>query len=412
MNTRQTHILSQKLCRAGVLATLFLAPSQWSFEPRAGLRVTPGDIALLLTAGLWALDTLVRRDWARLWRWPPWPHWLFVGCVAASSLAAPDKGAAMKELVQCFAYFMVGSMLFGSMLREGRAHARQALTLLAAAAGAVLTLALTQYLGGGDDPLAVRGTFGNRNVLGGFLALALPFCCAGLLGAPAIAFKAVCAVMLAAGMAVNLSAASYFAVALVLLCMAAAKGARWFLPAAAGLLLWQNAVLPRLPRKNDITHYRSVALYDDSGEPERRYPEWQAAYSMALTHPWLGVGPGNYQKRIGQYYAQIPRRTGPAEPDTQNLYLVLAASLGLPGLLGFLAMLAYAVTKAARGAAGNVAGERQWLAWGAAGALGAFALTAVWHPLLVRGLGLPLAFVLALARSIGQLEAMDGKQAD
>ena len=35
---------------------------------------------------------------------------------------------------------------------------------------------------------------------------------------------------------------------------------------------------------------------------------------------------------------------------------------------------------------------------GLAGALGAFALTAVWHPLLVRGIGLPLALLLAATR--------------
>ncbi|MDD3543854.1 MAG: O-antigen ligase family protein [Kiritimatiellae bacterium] len=412
MNRGQINNLSRTLCRAVVLAALCLSPSQWSFEPMAGLHVTPGDIALLLAAGVWALDTLVRRDWARLWRLPPWPHWLFLGCVAASFLTAPDKGAAVKDFAQYVAYFMVGSMLFESFLREGEQCARKALAVLAAVAGAVLALALAQYFGGGEDPLLVRGTFGNRNVLGGFLALALPFCCAGLMGAPNNAVKTFCAVMLAFGMAVNLSAASYFAVALVFLCMAAAKGARWFLPVAAGLLLWQNAVLPRLPRENDIAHYRSVALYDESGEPERRYPEWQAAYSLVLTHPWTGVGPGNYQKQIGRYYAQVPRRTGPAEPDTQNLYLVLAASLGLPGLLAFMAMLAYAAAAALRGAAGAAPEDKRWQARGTAGALGAFAITAIWHPLLVRGIGLPLVFVLALARCIGQAESTDGKQAD
>ncbi|MDD4101827.1 MAG: O-antigen ligase family protein [Kiritimatiellae bacterium] len=412
MNILKTHILSQTLCWAAVLAALCLAPTQWSFEPKAGLHVTPGDIALLLASGAWALDTLVRRDWARLWRLPPWPHWLFVGCVAVSSLTAADKGAAVKDFAQYVAYFIVGSMLFESFLRDGSQRTRQALTVLAAATVAVLALALVQYLGSGDDPLAVRGTFGNRNVLGGFLALALPFCCAGLMGASKIAVKAVCAVMLAAGMAVNLSAASYFAVALVVLCMSVAKGARWFLPVAAGLLLWQNAVLPRLPRENDLVHYRSVALYDEGGEPERRYPEWQAAYSLVLTNPWTGVGPGNYQKQIGQYYAQVPRRTGPAEPDTQNLYLVLAASLGLPGLLCFLAVLTYAVAAAFGSVAGAAPEDKRWHVWGAAGALGAFAITAIWHPLLVRGIGLPLVFVLALARSIGKAETTDGKQAD
>lgn len=35
---------------------------------------------------------------------------------------------------------------------------------------------------------------------------------------------------------------------------------------------------------------------------------------------------------------------------------------------------------------------------GLAAALGAFALTAVWHPLLVRGIGLPMALLLAATR--------------
>ncbi len=411
MNKRQMHNLSQTLCRACVLLTLCLAPTQWSFEPRTGLHITPADLALLLAAGVWTLDVFIRRDWERFLRLPPWPHWLFIGCVAVSAFTAPGKGAALKDLIQYIAYFVVGSMLYESFLREGGHRARQALAVLAAVTGVVLVLALRQYFAEGDDPLAVRGTFGNRNVLGGFLALALPFGCAGIMAARRIAMRVVCGVMVAAGMAVNLSGASYFAVALVLLCMSAAKGARWFLPVAACLLLWQNALLPRLPRANDIEHYQSVALYDESGEPQRRYPEWQAAYSMVLTQPWLGVGAGNYQRKIGQYYAQIPRRTGSAEPDTQNLYLVLAASLGLPGVLAFVAVLAYAAAAAFRGAAVAAAGNGQWLAWGTAGALGAFALTAVWHPLLVRGIGLPLVFVLALARCVGQSESTDGQQA-
>jgi len=150
-----------------------------------------------------------------------------------------------------------------------------------------------------------------------------------------------------------------------------------------------------------VVHFRSLALYDDKGTVEKRYPEWQAAYNTVLTHPWLGVGMGNYQKRVGQFYDNVPQRTGPAEPDIQNLYLVLAASAGFPTLVLFIVFLAGAIRNARRAAA-HGAGMQVALGLGVGGALVAFAFTAVWHPLLVRGVGLPLVFVLALAQVLAE----------
>jgi O-antigen ligase len=210
--------------------------------------------------------------------------------------------------------------------------------------------------------------------------------------------------VLAAGLAVNLSGASWFAVAAVLVCMAAWRGHKVFIPVFAALLVAQIVVLPNLPRENDVAHFKSLALYDGGGTINRRYPEWQAAYDMTLNHQWLGVGMGNYQKHIGQYYSSFARPTGPTEPDIQNLYLVLAASAGFPALLLFIVLLSGALRDARRGAAHGAAG----LGLGAGGAILAFAVTAVWHPLLVRGIGLPLVFVLALARLSAQEKKPDG----
>ena len=78
----------------------------------------------------------------------------------------------------------------------------------------------------------------------------------------------------------------------------------------------------------------------------------------------------------------------------------LAASAGLPTVLAFLLMLWNGMADAGRGATRDGAGDEvlPGLGAGLAGALGAFALTAVWHPLLVRGIGLPLALLLAATR--------------
>lgn len=429
MTSPQFQNALRKAFRWGVLLTLCAAPTQWTLiqHPRLG----PADLLLAVTAGLWGLDVLLRRDWRALRAARPhWTHILFTGCAGAAIFAAADRAEALKELVQIVEYFVVGSMVFAAFL-NGEANpspGRHAVTratvfaALGAVTAAVLALAAAQYfshaknaclglftekkaldiivnvLGGWQSPLLVGGTFGNRNVLGGFLSLALPLCFAGAIGAARGRLaRSGCALLLLAGLALNLSGASYWAVVGAVAAMAALRGARWFIPVAAALVLWQGLVLPHLPRENDLCHYESAALYDGDGHATRRYPEWQAAASMILTHPWLGVGPGNYQKQVGPYYGQVPTATGPAEPDIQNLYLVLAASCGLPGLLAFLALLATALAAAVR--ANRL---------GAAGALAAFALAAVWHPLLVRGIGLPFAFVLALARQPLQYEETHG----
>jgi len=409
MTVERLHSALNAVFRCGVLITLCVAPTQWSLEPRPKLHLSPADLMLAFTAGIWFLDIVVCRDWRRMLKLPPWPHVCFVVFVAVSALTAPDKAAALKDLVQYAEYFLVGSMLFEAYLREGGGRSvRWALGVLSGVTAVILCLALFHYFAGAEDPLTVCGSFGNRNVLGGFLALALPLCGAGLFATRSGVLRAVWAVMLLMGLTVNLSGASYFAVVGVLVCMAAVRGPALFLPVVAGLLVWQSMALPQLPRENDLAHFQSVALYDSDGKATRRYPDWQAAYSMTLTHPWLGVGLGNYQKHVGQYYDQVPRQTGPSEPDIQNLYLVLAASCGLPALFAFLAMLVAAACRAARAAILCQSASCSALAMGVVGACSAFAITAVWHPLLVRGIGLPLVFILALARHLSEPETADG----
>ncbi|HRR32647.1 MAG TPA: O-antigen ligase family protein [Kiritimatiellia bacterium] len=416
--------------RWGALLTLGVAPTQWTLidSPRLG----PADLLLAATAGVWGLDILLTRGWGRLWAARPhWTHLLFTFCVGAAACTAVDRGEALKELVQIIEYFIVGTMVFTAFLHErndrtaddsSRRAGLPLFPVLGAVTAGVLALAAWQYftleghrsiarfaepktldvivnvLGGWQSPLLVGGTFGNRNVLGGFLALVLPLAAAGVLGgARGLVARGGCVLLLLAGLALTLSGAAYWAVVIVIAVMAATRGVKVFIPVALALVLWQTTVLPRLPRENDLCHFESVALYDSTGQPTRRYPEWQAAASMILTHPWLGVGPGNYQKQVGPFYGQVPNATGPAEPDIQNLYLVLGASCGLPALLAFVAVLATAAGSAVRG--GRV---------GAAGAVAAFAAVAVWHPLLVRGIGIPLVFVLVLARHSSQEKASDG----
>jgi O-antigen ligase len=414
---RRAGRLLEYLAGGGLVAALALAPTQWSFTAARGVNVSPADLLLLPVAGCWLPGILLTGRWRRLaprlgfgcgtaphpfWRF--WPHALLALIAAVSVGVAADRASAVKEVVQLTLYLIVAPLLVFDFVRPADALLPRRLALVLAALLAPLlinvTVAVAQYFQAGLQDLAVRGLFLNRNVLGGYLALTAPI----LFGLAADSRRgwlrggAIILVLLAA-MSVTLAGAAYAAITLSLLLLAARKGARLFLATAVCLTLWQVCVLPRLPRGNDLAHFRTVALYDAAGAPERRYPEWQAAASLILTHPLTGVGAGNYQREIGQYYDVVPHATGPSEPDIQNLYLVLAASLGLPALFVWMAVLGRAVCAAA-GAARGTPTWQTGLAGGLMAGIGAFALAALWHPLLVRGIGIPLAAILALAHAM------------
>ncbi len=383
--------------------TILIAPTQWSIEIKKGIQLSPADITLMLAAGVWLLDILLRREWKELLALPPWSHILFIVCATASLLIASDKLSAVKEVVQYTEYFIVGYIVFDRFLRRFPNAVTYLLVILSITLTGITLLAVSQYLNPELADTDVCGTFGNRNVLSGFYALALPMLFACIIETRSWIARAALLILLLTALSVNLSGASYVAITLAAVLIAARHGLRWFVATAAVLILWQSLVLPRLPRENDLVLFRSVALYGEDGTVERRYPDWQAAGSIILTNPLLGVGPGCYQKHVGQYYDNMPRKTGAAEPDIQNLHLVIAASMGIPALLAFLAMFIAPFNKE------NIFPMKHTtLIHGAIGALGAFACTAMWHPLLVRGIGLPFVLLLVFTRYLVQTESFDG----
>jgi O-antigen ligase len=362
--------------------------------------VAAADVLLLAAAAARGVACLRERSPDGL-RLPPWPHLFFVGWVLLAAILADRRGAAAREWVQAFAYFAVAPVLAADTLRRHgtRALAAGAAAFLAAGA-VVLVTAAAQYVDPDPHPLSVRGSFGNRNVLGGYLVLLLPVVCGVLLRSRRWPVRLGLAAMLLAGLAVCLSGGAMLALCLALAGLAAVRyGPAGFGAACVLLVAWIALALPCLPRGNDAVLVESVAVYDANGAATRRYPEWQAAGLMALEHPWFGVGPGSYQANVGRFYGVWQRPTGPSEPDIQNLHLVLAASCGLPAAAAFAAMLLLAAAAARRSAAAVAGDWPRGLFEGSCAALVAFGIAAVWSPLLVRGIGLPLAFVLAAAWS-------------
>jgi O-antigen ligase len=162
-----------------------------------------------------------------------------------------------------------------------------------------------------------------------------------------------------------------------------------------GIALGVACLLPNLPRRNDAVLGNSVAMFNEEGTAARRYVEWQAAWTLWNEHPWRGVGAGNYQENIGTCYGDLVVPAHVAEPDSQNLYLVTLASLGVPGFLFLAAMLAGAIGAGFRGCGGAGRERRDLMMAGAGAGVLAFSVAGLWSPLLVRGLGVPLVFLLA-----------------
>ena len=158
---------------------------------------------------------------------------------------------------------------------------------------------------------------------------------------------------------------------------------------------------------------------------KKEYVEWVAAAYMTASYPWLGVGPGQYQAHIGEYYGEDPNPRIRLEPDSNNLYLVYGGSLGLAGLIALLQILLTATARTWRTVRDSSTDDAStddesarrdpeasdWRVWwrspegtaiaaGVMGALVAFMVVNLFTVLLIRAAGVLFAFLLALASSM------------
>jgi O-antigen ligase len=389
----------------GTLLVILLGANQYSFEIARRTYISAVDPLIWIVFGLLFWRAACRRDVGDLRR-PPCLSLAFLAFVAISAINAGSRAATAKDLFQFAEYFVAAFMLFewsaGSEPRR-----RRMLDVFLWTGTVIVAVGVGQYAMPSVDDFVVRGTFGNRNVFGGFLALLLPLMFGILLCTPSWPRRAWLLAVVAAGLLVTLSGGTWIALLCGLGTVSMLKHRGAFLVTAVCVVVAGIFVLPHLPRANSEVLHDSVALYDADGQVTTRYPEWQAAAVMLQENALFGVGGGNYQANIGRYYGVIPSPPGKAEPDSQNLYLVLGSSLGLPGLAAFAGMLL--LFGCAAGRAALRAGPSPWrgAALGLTGSFVAFAVNAVWSPLLVRGIGVPLALLGALAVVIERMPAQD-----
>jgi hypothetical protein len=127
----------------------------------------------------------------------------------------------------------------------------------------------------------------------------------------------------------------------------------------------------------------------------QRWLEAYAGVSVVSRFPLLGLGPGNYQAHIGEYYGALPKDNTMAA-DSQVGYAVVVASMGLLGLAGLVYWLARV---------GVWAVESRPPAYAVGGALMVVVAAGMFTPLFVSPILAPLALVhgAAWGRRVGHV---------
>lgn len=408
---KRTVFADNMLLWGGLLA-LAISPTQYSFSLMGKINVCPVDPLVWALGILLAGIIIAKREWFFITKLPLFACVFLVFC-GISLVLNKTRLDGLKDLIQYTEYFLIAPAVFLYLffIPQGR---QRLLLVFGAISSVVITFGLIQYLRlEAIDVFNISSSFGNVNVLGGFLSLALPLVLSVALSAKQMLWLRIwSSFIFLGGLLLLLSGGAFVAVltaAVVLVCLQRTKTAWLSLIAATALLLF---VFPLLPRENLWTAHDSIAVFTPGGEPAMRYPEWQAAMSMTADRPLAGVGLGGYQTHVGQYAGAIPNQNRKAEPDSQNMYLVLASTIGIPGALCFVLLLGTGIMCGVRRFMSDRASDTSSYQLGASMALLAFAVNCIWSPLLVRGIGIPLAFVLAMAYLSHGRRVVSGAGAD
>lgn len=328
----------------------------------------------------------------------------FVVLIALSFFKADRRFEVAKELFQIIEYVLVTFVLFSKVhLNEGQL--KKLGTVFLIIVSVVISVALWQYFDSSRALMAVQGTFGNRNTYGGFLAITLPLILTITMQIKNWEIKVWGALIIAGGAITLLSGGAALAVLFACSLVSVFVSRRAFAIWLAVILIAGVFILPKLPRDNIAVLKKSISLYDENGQPEPRYTEWQASLQMWEEEPLLGVGLGNYQSQVGMNFGFLTIKAGPKEPDHNNLFLVFASSTGILGLVGLLSMLMFWSHRGTMfffSCKTDKDTFRKILALGAVGAVAGFCITSIWTALLVRGVFLVLVIIVGLALGYNQ----------
>ncbi|MBN1809859.1 MAG: hypothetical protein JW909_12400 [Planctomycetes bacterium] len=370
---------------------------------KSGLSISPADVVLLAAAAVLAVLVLKRKvAVTRLV-----PGWAVVSLIAASLavfLVNPST-PGIKELIQLVEMLLVGYILFRTAVNEGRGESLVSDLLLAAAAVTSI-VALYQLLVKGAAPFETGGLLENRNHLAAYLVLTVPWA-AGRYLAPGsrvpVGARAGAALLVLSAFLVSANVLISLALLMGVLIAIAGRnsaglvsGAFGRLSLAAVVLVWIAATSLSPNVWGGLATFRT----DVTGtmRPSARAKRLQADIIAVEDKPVFGVGLGRYQYEIGACYPTgCDKPDGMTdnvaaydlksdEPGSQALWEVIPVEGGLVLTAAWMILLVSGAVSAFRNGRPEVAASL--LAAVPAGLV---------VPVFARGIGVVLAFLLALS---------------
>ena len=405
------------------LLTIILLPNQRVGELSwHGLRVMPADLALGAALLVW----LVLIAWFRVTPHgqnavvPPIPripacHFALLAVALASMIVADLSRvevkdwlqSAVRELAQLIEYLLVGYLIFSAAFQHSR-RLNTALWVWFGSSALVIAWGLGElflqphaaYVG------ASFGThgFAGRHAYSTYLALALP----ALLGTALTEqrrWMQLLLVCLVIGGVVSILSPGGLLVVLISLTLVSAWHSRRAAALCVGGIALFLLVLPVLLPRNYSECVQKGCNFLHGRDVKKVYLEPQAVLNLFERHSLLGVGIGNYQANIGQYYFSLPNTEKLEEGSTGGYWLILG-SMGWLGLCSLVALLLYhrrLINEAARRASLSLWTDQRW-ALALRGSLAGFVLASLFSNVLVRGTGLAFALVLSSISSSSMKE--------
>ncbi len=394
------------------VALVLVAPTQYSYalDPKDGPFILYADLFAASIFMVWLVTVFARGRWREILH-PPAAIWAVIAVAVISALGATSLKSAAVEIAQLGLYFVAVYALFADVVR-GQHRLVVAAKALAITTTIAVGIAAYQYVTV-EHFMDVRGTFGNRNVYGSYLVMVLPLLYGMAIWTRDTLHRTWFILVVAAGALTMLAGVQFWCLALVLLILSALKSLRalgYYVAAATFLMV---IILSAMPN-NRYALFTEVSDPIERGEVfkvpagqeqptlvKKRWLEWRPALVMLTDNFPLGVGPGNYQLHIGEQtnWGYVPN-VKKIESDTNNLYLVVASSMGFVGLVAFMAWLGrfWRLAEANWTHAGD--GWSMGVCWGLLGSVYGILVVNIFSSLFVRGTSLVWALIFAMIASI------------
>ena len=263
---------------------------------------------------------------------------LLIVANAAGLLLADEPDIVIRQV------FNWGTMLVVALCLAETAGGRSVRNVLLAFAvcggvGGLISVAspqsLTGFVFGAGQVTRATGGLGSPNVLGGLLAMTVPFQLIFMLrGSPRVRLLAGgCLALALAGMTLAVSRGAFIGLAaslLVLLAWGPFRRAALIVipPVLVIAIAGDNPVSAKLDAQQVITR---LAETNTAESVDLRFKLWKATPRMVRDKPIFGVGAFEYGHSAPKY--DIPSSQG-TPPHAHNLLLTIVAELGLFGLCG------------------------------------------------------------------------------